>query len=482
MAVERGFVQRIEVGRGGLVTITLVHDDRSTGIYYIRDLDADPERFNERLSRLGILRDAMNRGEPVEVEVEAPSTDKTKAGAQLELARAVRVTRDELDSPGGSLQQVAGLVLDVSVASVNGITSDGLETHDSATIAVLNSQLAPVTLTLDLQAPERLVASQQLDMVREAQSRGAVARFVVQPPDNRNVRLVVAVSVDDDASAFGREAEAKDGFVETLSLIQVPFGNPQLTARIANVRFTTAPPFSGPGNTVANTPFTPSTVTLLVARGSATYELFEAGLRDNLRMRVALGPLPGEGQPTGADAAAAPADQAVQTSDLQTAPPTAPAEGAGAAVAEGPILKVAATEVVRLAIAAELLAPLASASRPVWVTISREMLDRGPEGDECQPGVPSSDLTPQGLRDLRIPYRAEWKGCGCFNDGVYRFQVQLPGECRVTVDDEELCLYDSDQGGVKFAYACLGGYHCVKVVIEEWTCDTDFIFDVYRLR
>ena len=31
-------------------------------------IDGDPERFNERLSKLAVLRDAMNRAEPVEIE------------------------------------------------------------------------------------------------------------------------------------------------------------------------------------------------------------------------------------------------------------------------------------------------------------------------------------------------------------------------------------------------------------------------------
>src|SRR5436190_22409278 len=47
---------------------------------------------------------------------------------------------------------------------------------------------------------------------------------------------------------------------------------------------------------------------------------------------------------------------------------------------------------------AELLAPLASASRGVWVEIRRESLDVGPERAYCATGTPSSDLTPQSLR------------------------------------------------------------------------------------
>ena len=67
MPIIRGFVERLEIGRAGLVTAALRHDDGSTADYLIQDLDADPERFNERLSKLGVLRDAMARiRQPVE--------------------------------------------------------------------------------------------------------------------------------------------------------------------------------------------------------------------------------------------------------------------------------------------------------------------------------------------------------------------------------------------------------------------------------
>ena len=135
-----------------------------------------------------------------------------------------------------------------------------------------------------------------------------------------------------------------------------------------------------------------------------------------------------------------------------------------------------------LVLGVELLAPLASASRPVWIDISRESLDYGPDYILKTRGLPSSDLKPRSLRDLRIPYPAAWHGIGCFNEGVYRFQFNLPVEFRVVVDGEELCVHETEIEPVTVAHACLEGEHHVVVELQEWTCDYTFDMDVYRLR
>jgi hypothetical protein len=133
---------------------------------------------------------------------------------------------------------------------------------------------------------------------------------------------------------------------------------------------------------------------------------------------------------------------------------------------------------------AELLAHLASASRPVWITISRGSLDHGPEGDSCTTGVPTSDLALASLRDLRIPYPAVWTGLGCFNPGIYRFELKLPTEYKIFLDGAELCLYDSTTAGIRLAHACVCecNLHEVRVEIQNWICDYEFVMDVYQLR
>lgn len=441
MPTVRGFVQQIEIGRAGLVRVFLIHADGSQGTYVIRDLDGDPERFNERLAKLGILRDAMNRAEPVEVE----HIGDDDAGEVIDRVR--RISRDDLTTRV-DLNQAVGLVLDVTVTTENGIDADG-ERLDSATIRMLTTQLEGLLLRLVLQPPERGVALAQLDLLEEARRSGVLARVVFDRSDRHLDIVGVAVDVTTDRSGV-EDGQVVDGFVESLGLLSAGVG----LGPFARVRFTTAPPFTGSGNTISMMTFEPQTLDLIVAKGSVNYELFEAGLRDNLRMRV-------EGSASLADG------KDVEKHSV-----------AGA---------LGAAEQVMLVTGCTLLAPFASASRPVWVKISRRSLDHGPDGSACTPGVPSSDLEPRTLRDLNLPYPAEWVGWACFNDGIYRFQFDVPTDFTITVDHEELCLFnatneDGEESERRVAHACLGGHHEVRVAFDAWKCNYEFIMDVFQIR
>ena len=489
MANKQGFVFKIEIGRAGLVSVDIIHADGSRGTYVIEDLDADPERFNERLSKLAILRDAMNRAEPVHIEHVSG-----EAGEVIE--RVARISRDELD-PVEKVVPITGLVVDLSVHAENGISA-GEEKHDIAKVVLLTTDLSSANLTLNLQAPERGVAGQQLEMLREAHLSGRLVRLLVDAGSDGashdglssfgGTGRIIAVAVDGSLDAFGQDrARDVNGFVESISLINLGMGG--TAHRFANVGFTTAPPFTGAGGTVGLTPFTPITLQLLVPKNTPTYDLFEAGLRDNLRMRARVIMLK--------DKRDKEKDEDEERTEEELKRRIESGEVAGTPQAEemAEILvkerlalagmtaaRTTPLDNIGLAFTAELLAHLASASRPVWIDVSRDSLDIGPEAAHCAPGVPTSDLTVKTLRDLRIPYTAVWNGVGCFNPGVYRFQFKLPTPFRVFVDGEELCLHDSDEEGVKMAHACMNGEHEVRVEIENWICDYEFIMDVYQLR
>jgi len=458
MATSRGFVQKIDVGRAGLVVVRVLHDDGSSADYRIPDIDADPERFNERLSKLGVLRDAMTRAEPVEIEW------SQKQGEARLIERAARITRDT----GALAQRVEtldALVLGISLFAENRSAAAG-ETPDSARLTLLTSALGIRPLTLDLQIPERAVAAAQLELAVSAQRSGRSLRYWFDPDTGRITGIGTEVSATNGGHG---ESRIVDGFVESLSHLVGAAG----TADVALVRFTTAPPFAGGGNVVGLVPFTPETLGLLVFKGSPDYALFEAGLRDALRMRVRLLTLKGRGDEHTTDAPPTLATRAATT------------EPGAAEPASSGATNVVAGSSATLVLGAELVAPLASASRPVWIRISRHSLDHGPDGFACTEGVPSNDLAPMTLRDLRLPYPAEWVGTACFNHGVYRFQLSLGVEFEILLDGEPLCVHDAEgveDTGVRFAHACLGGEHEVRVKLDGWRCDEQFVMDVYRIR
>ncbi|GEM_PF-1499304 len=462
----RGFVFKIEIGRAGLVVVELVFSTGTHDSFVIEDLDADPERFNERLSMLGIVRDAMNRAEPVEIEWKQGERGKT-------IDRVTRITRDALD-PVLKPAAVIGLIVALEVIVVNQSSANG-ELHDSAVVALLTDDIQIVELVLDLQAPERLAVSQQINMLRDAYASGSLVRCLVDSSDDRTARRIIAVIVDSDMNVFGGDqGQLIDGFVEAISLLRTSVGT-ALTGSMAIVRLTTAPPFSGAGNVTSLSPFTPVTIELLTPQRAPSYELFLAGLRDNRRVRTRMvAPRPRDGTdipPEQPDTPPSSVPRVVVRSSMTVGLNAISRAVTGQAIANR-----------ALAFAAELLAPLASASRPVWISVLRESLDHGPDAYPMAGSLPTSDLTPKTLRDLRIPYPATWRGDGCFNEGVYRFQLQLPSAFRLLVDDIELRQYPSDTAGVVFAHACLCGDHTVVVEIDKWTCESEFLMDVYRLR
>ncbi|CAN7437992.1 hypothetical protein LJR225_002887 [Phenylobacterium sp. LjRoot225] len=452
MPTQRGFIEKLEIGRQGLVVFSLLHDDGSQADYRIPDLDADPERFNERLSKLAILRDAMDSAEPVEVEFETREAERVAE-------RVARITRDGLD-PAGETRAVSGLIVGVSVNATNRTGARG-EAADLATIVVLGATGGAETCLLDLQNAERGVAQAQLDMIREAQASGQTLRLGI---DEKTRRIKTVSSGGGEGLGGGGEGETLDGFVETVAHAPGAGG----FADMAIVELTTAPPFSGAGNTVELLPFTPEERRFLVVIGSVEYELVMAALRDKLRLRIVAGALGGRTNGGGDSQDDGAGNDTIPRVRLGTASMV----GGASAAAKGPLMLVRG---------AQLLHALASASRPVWIQVSRKSLDVGPEA-ACTEGLPSSDLTPRTLRDLHLPYKAAWMGLGCFNHGVYRFQFAIGTPFAVEVDGEPLCVHASSDGATQFAHACLDGEHEVKVVLDAWTCDQAFNMDLYRIR
>ncbi len=452
MPTMRGFVEALEIGRAGQASAFLLHGDGSRAGYTIADLDADPERFNERLSQLGLLRDAMDRAEPVELEFDGQSTT---AGAGGAITRVRRLTRDALERPRETARasgQVVGLALGIEQRP------DAPEPSDRAVVALMVGGSVE-RFTIALQTPERGTADAMVEMAQAAQAAGGTLTidYAVE------TRTVTAMEAGTGSGGLdGAEADAFDGFVEEIARLP--------GADLMLITMTTAPPFQGAGNVVPLSPFTPTERHLLVLRGSPEYALFEAGLRDLLRMRVIA---TGIGRDDGND------DPADNNPDQPA--PVGIRSFTGSAANIASTASNTAGRDIALVRGAQLMAPLCSAARPVWIQVNRHALDVGPDA-ECLEGLPTSDLSPRTMRSMNLPYRAEWLGTGCFNHGVYRFQFELAVAFTLFVDGEPLCIHTDEKTGTEFAHACLEGEHSVQVILEDWTCQQEFGMDVYRIR
>lgn len=456
MPTVRGYVEKLGIGRAGLVEARVMDTNNDSAIYTIADLDADPERFNERLSKLAILRDAMDRAEPVEIEFAEADADTRP------IDTVMRITRDVLRrSLDGEI--VVGVIVGLGIQPQVLITATQ-EVTDRVAMFILSKDSLQFC-QISLQIPERTTARAIYDMARDAYETGDQVS-VAYDSETGEVREITR----QQAQGFlGSEPQPPfSAFVEEITHTQ--------EANLVRIDVTTAPEFQGDGNVVPLEPFVPERRVLAVIHQSPEYKLLEAALRDKLRVELMTSKQPdqnnGDDHPN--DDVASERETAARLSeaigivgarDASLSHARAPARMPDVYMLRGVTLQHA----------------LCSATRPVWIEINRRALDVGPD-EECAEGLPSNDMRPQTLRELNLPYSAAWIGYGCFNHGVYRIQIVTDRTVTVFVDGEEICLHWDEKEQAVFGHACLDGDHEVKIVFENWQCKAKFDMDMYRIR
>ena len=446
MPTIRGFVEAIEIGRAGLVTVFILHADGTNGAYNLADLDADPERFNERLSKLGLLRDALDRAEPVEIEF--GDTDM-EAGSIL---RVRRLSRDVLARPGDT-QRINGMIVGVGMGVVNITQPQGEQTDIARLTLLANGSFQ--SFILPMQIPERIAAASLVDVALAAQVSGSEVSLQF----DAKTHIIVGLDTTTRGRGAGRdEATTVAGYVESIS--------PTAISNLMIVNLTSAPAFKAEGNTVPLVGFIPTVHSFLMARGSVEYELSEAALRDTLRLEVS---------------STVPPDDIDEATDRDEGSESFTANIRGVSMVAAHDEDPPENGKILLVNSAKLDAPLSSASRPVWIEIDSQAMDIGPDGD-CVEGLPSHDLRPQSLRQIDLPYSAEWHGLACFNRGVYRFQISTTAIFTMSIDGEPVCLHFGEKEQLWFAHACLAGDHEVVFHFENWKCSRKFDMDAYRVR
>ncbi len=445
MATYRGFVQSIQLRDDGWVetAIRAVHAGNTVQTFFIPNLDGDLMQTHKRLGQLSLLRDALARVEPVELDYSAKES-------QGNLVEDVTILpRESIEGRRGS-RLLAGVVIGVSITE-RGPESGSPPYRDEpnlAAISLLRDDGTVEGLLLDLQRPDPGTGAAQLAMLQQAhRTRRPVELLVTggaESGSHTDVKFMSAAG-----APAGAGSAASGGFIETCRWVTLPrsdldyvyafierlgqryesYDNTEAgAASHLKVVYTLAPGQTPEGDISDNGSFVPQRLVAQVHADSPLVGRLVAALRDCLQVKLGL-----------------------KGRDIHEV---------------------------------ELVADLGSAARPIWIVTSIEAAEAAHHG-ECvnQPTIQVVD----GADLDRVPRSVEWHGQAYFRRGVWRFVVRAPGAFRLLVDGHAICKADEECAGAKsttpaLEHAYLDGLHRIDLRLDGYSCRATFELDVYRIR
>jgi hypothetical protein len=471
MAIYRGLVRSVQVRSDGWVELVVmaVHASNATQTFFIDDLDGPIEDANKRLGRLGLLRDALSRVLPVEIEYHSD-------GERGDMVDDVTVfARPSLEGRQGS-SRLEGVVIGISLTERNpsSATSPYLDPADLAAISLLADDGSVQVAYLDLQRPDPLTAQSMLALLGAAHD------------NRRRVALLVTLVWNDKGSETGyggRNAGQAPGFIEACEWITVPEADLEYhhafierlgqryesyersaASELSFVRvlYTTAPDQTPEGDISENGSFTPVTAEAWVHGDSPLYALLQAALRDGLQVQLGL--------------------------------------------REGRVESV------------QLVGPLGSAARPIWIEVCTKVTQLEESG-LCD-NVPTI-RSPSGSDFDRVPVDYTWCGQAFFNEGIWRVVALSANEVDLTIDGKTPCAscgpevkeaeqtahHAEPKPSMRFAspskayaaayerdgevprtkraqvwHAYLKGMHTLRMRLTDRSCSQPLSFAAYRVR
>lgn len=475
-----GFVLNVFGGRAGLFTATILPTGSSTTpiTVAVSDIDGEPERFNERLLKTRLLREALTNAEPVEVVY----SDSAEFGNEaLEVRRIGR--SHHLRAP--RFEKLSGLVVGVRLFEQD-IASKPEEVPDAAIVHVLDPNAGVTMLRLSMQMAERHVADGMLELIEAAYRNSTPLEFMVASADEDG-DLVRPWIVSVATTAVNTTELSVDAFVESVSTSMLH------NWPLALVYMRTTPSMRGVARTVDDAPFHPQPLVGVVGHGSPLFWLLDRARSEGTRVRVGLSVPRRELNE----------DERERLASMDELAAARRAASVGTPYTSSHDPAVIGLE-PQLVVGVTVMAPLASAATPVWIRVGREALD-GPPSVECRDGVPINDLSGRGVMSLQVPHRAAWVGAGCFNPGVYRIQIVAQVEPRIIVDGAPIqCVAEyahvmptptpTDpatgvrESGVReskrfLAHLCVcqSCSHELRVEFQDWRCGYELQLDVFKL-
>jgi hypothetical protein len=438
MAIFRGFVLTVDVRGDGLceVVIKAVHAGNASRTFFIPNLDGDLTQTNKRLGQLGLLRDAVARALPVEV-------DYTTTPDQGDLIDDVVVhPRPSIDGRQGT-QTVEGVVIGLGVNELWPLSGSSpyLDAPDLASVVILTDTGDVVGLLLDLQRPDPLTAQDELRLLEIAYRT------------RRQVQVLVSIAYEQrgdkgSTSALfvaGRDAsQTNPGYIQATQFKTLPETDldyvyayierlgqryESFTAKAATaisqvkIVYTSAPGQTPEGDIADNGSFSPQRLTAWVHDDSPLLTRLDAALRDNLQVRLGLN---------------------------------------GNLIHE-----------------VELVAHLGSSARPIWIVEDFKCAPSAAESGTCT-NVPTVQ-GPSNSTFANLPRSICWRGKGYFQEGIWRFVMQSGIDGKLKIDGEEICCSPAGHGGA-LQHAYLKGLHCVELELSGVTCSSAFTISIYRIR
>jgi hypothetical protein len=481
MAIYRGFVQSLQVRDDGWAefVVQAVHSGNATQTFFISDLDGDITTAHKRLAHLSLVRDAIARVLPVEVEFRF---DERQGNLVEDLTI---YPRPSFDGRFPS-RTVTGTVIGILISERGPLSgaSPYRDAADTAAITILKDSGSLEQVMLDLQRPDVMTAHAMLGLLREAYRTRRPVSVVVSAElrgregvagtrggtfggdfqGNMNDIDVSVAATDSGGMPPGGplgyiqacqwvsvEDETLDylyAFIERLGQRYESYDATEAPA-LSHVRvlYTTAPGQTPEGDVSDNGTFTPQTAEAWVHGDSPLLVRLEAALRDRLQVKLGL-----EGN------------------------------------------KVHEVEMV---------GHLGSAARPIWIRIERSVLPLEETGAMCENQPTIQNPTASDFNEM--PFSVSWRGHAYFNEGIWRFVIRAAGESQLLIDGESPCCSSSSKAGLEGNFALiasfeqerpgeqirgrsnlchvyLNGMHRVELILTGRTCSQPFQFQAYRIR
>jgi hypothetical protein len=433
MATFRGFVESVQVRDDGWVELVLqaVHAGNARQTFFIRDLDGDVKSAHRRLAQLGLVRDALARTLPVELEFQA-SEDHGNLVEDL-----TAYTRPSFEGRTG-VRRIEGVVIGFTILERGPVTASSpyRDEADLASALLLTTGGNVEQVLVDLQRPDAMTAHAVVGLLREAfRTRRPVAVLV-----SETFRTDDARSSTNRAPGYVQTCEWITVREETLDYVfaflerlgqryeSYETGEPGQLSHV-RVLYTTAPGQTPEGDISDNGAFAPKTAEAWVHGDSPLLVRLEAALRDRLQVKLGL------------------KDTTVHE--------------------------------------VEIVGRLGSAARPVWLEVHRRLLPSEDAG-LCD-NVPTIQ-SPTAADFNEVPVSMSWRGQAYFNQGIWRFVIKSSAPAELHVDGKRPCCEGGESdGGNRIqqtlqCHAYLDGVHEVELHLSGRTCAQPFQLLVYRIR